>query len=169
MLTRYAIVTVMLLVGVTGSVVAEEPTQEQTIEFLKEKLHAESVDVSYGDANYRNEEGKLTAAAGHDLIISINNTGGYAGQTFWIILEGVDRNAIRTSGSRVQVRCKNGLQRIKEQHWTSATYDEGGWTDAVSLSACELRTTSDEDATKVAKALRHLIKIILGDEPKELF
>lgn len=138
------------------------PTVDETVQFIGEKLRAQDINFDYsGDVNYENEQGKAVAASGPELYFSLKESNEYFEQSFWIALDGVDIDSVRTSGSYVVFECKNGLNRIMEQHWTGRDSDTGRYSDTTKVNSARLRCFSSEDAEKVTKALRHLIDLVV--------
>lgn len=138
------------------------PTVYETVQFIGEKLRAQDIEFDYsGDVNYEDEQGKDVAASGPELSLSLKESNGYFEQTFWIALDGVNVDSVRTSGSYVVFECKNGLNRIMEQHWTGRNSNTGAYSDATQVSSARLRCFSSEDAEKVTKALRYLINLVV--------
>jgi len=145
------------------------PTVDETVQFIGEKLRAQDIDFDYRtDVNYEDEQGKDVAASGPELLLSLKESNGYFEQTFWIALDGVNVDSVRTSGSYVVFECKNGLNRIMEQHWTGRDSNTGAYSYATKVSSARLRCFSSEDAEKVTKALRYLINLVV-EKQESLF
>jgi len=141
------------------------PTVDETVQFIGEKLRAQDIDFDYrGEVHYEDEQGKDVAAWGPELSFSLKESNGYFEQTFWIALDGVNFDSVRTSGSYVVFECKNGLNRIVEQHWTGRDSNTGVYSDATQVSSARIRCFSSEDAEKVTKALRYLIDLVVVKE-----
>lgn len=141
------------------------PTVDETVQFIGEKLRDQDIEFNYrGEVYYEDEQGKDVAAWGPELILTLKDSNGYFEQAFWIALDGVDFDSVRTSGSYVVFECKNGLNRIMEQHWTGRDYNTGAYSDATKVNSARLRCFSSEDAEKVTKALRHLIDLVVVKE-----